>query len=115
MIMKKGFWVVKIAVFGVFAVTLVTWGTMLLWNWLVPVLFSGPVISFWQTLGLLILSKILFSGFGKGGRHQGGQWRSHYWKRKWSGMTPEERESFRGKMKEKWCDTSAKETGTSNV
>ncbi len=39
---------------------------MWLWNWLVPELFSGPVLTYWQTIGLLILSKILFSGIGHG-------------------------------------------------
>lgn len=71
-------------------------------NWLVPVLFAGPVINFWQTLGLLVLSKILFSGFGKGRSHDHGRWRGN-WKEKWSGMTPEERERFKQKMKNKWC------------
>jgi len=41
--------------------------TMSLWNWLIPELFHGPVVTIWQTFGLIILSKILFSGFkGKG-------------------------------------------------
>lgn len=117
--MKKGLWILKFAVLGVLAVTLLGWVTMLLWNGLVPVLFAGPVVTFWQALGLLVLSKILFWGFGKGGHHQGGPWRHYYWKRKWSGMTPEEREAFKSKLKEKWCyrepDASAKESGTSNV
>jgi hypothetical protein len=39
---------------------------MWLWNWLIPELFSGPVLTYWQTVGLLILSKILFSGVGHG-------------------------------------------------
>lgn len=43
--------------------------TMHLWNWLIPSLFAGPALSFWQTAGLLILSKIFFSGFGCHGRH----------------------------------------------
>lgn len=33
---------------------------MLLWNWLMPTLFSLPVITFWQAVGLNILSGILF-------------------------------------------------------
>lgn len=40
-----------------------------LWNWLMPVIFNLPVINFWQALGLLVLSKIIFSGFGPGKRH----------------------------------------------
>jgi hypothetical protein len=74
---------------------------MYLWNWLVPVLFNGPVISFWQTLGLLVLSKILFSGFGGKG-HAPHRWRGH-WKEKWQNMSAEDRERFKQKMKDKWC------------
>ena len=33
---------------------------MLLWNWLMPELFNLPVISFWQAIGLNILSSIIF-------------------------------------------------------
>ena len=31
-----------------------------LWNWLVPELFSGPVVTYWQALGLMLLSGFLF-------------------------------------------------------
>ena len=34
---------------------------MWLWNWLVPMLFIGPHISFWQAAGLVLLFKIIFS------------------------------------------------------
>jgi len=108
---------------GVIAVFLFGWITMLLWNWLVPVLFHGPVISFWQALGLLVLSKILFWGFG--GRHHGhrNQYAQGYWRDKlygkFSSLTPEERAALKQKMKEKWCHweetTSPKNSGDSNV
>ncbi len=39
---------------------LLAWPTMLLWNWLMPVIFKLPVITFWQALGLTCLSNILF-------------------------------------------------------
>jgi hypothetical protein len=87
---------------------------MYLWNWLVPVLFAGPVITFWQALGLLALSKILFSGFGKGGFHWSGRHSGHwrpYWKEKWNTMTPEERERFKEKMKNKWCMPRREDSG----
>ena len=42
---------------------------MLLWNWLIPDLFSGPILTFWQSIGLLVLFKILFGHHG-GGRHK---------------------------------------------
>jgi hypothetical protein len=57
----------KFVVMAVACVALLGFVTMSLWNWLVPVLFSGPIISFWQALGLLLLSKLLLSGFGRGG------------------------------------------------
>src|SRR5258706_1563168 len=34
-----------------------------LWNWLLPALFDLPRVTFWQALGLLSLSRILFGGF----------------------------------------------------
>ena len=37
---------------------------MFLWNWLIPDIFGLATISFWQALGLFILSRILFGGFG---------------------------------------------------
>jgi len=48
-------------------IILVLFITMFLWNSLIPVLFHGPVISFWQTAGLIILSKIFFTVFVPGG------------------------------------------------
>ncbi|HEY3251389.1 MAG TPA: hypothetical protein VGK25_09760 [Ignavibacteria bacterium] len=70
---------------------------MLLWNALIPVIFHGPVITFWQAGGLLILSKLLFGRFG-GRPHRGG-WHRNMWRRrfeeKMASMTPEEREKFK--------------------
>ena len=51
--------VAAVAFFGL----LFGYGTMHLWNWLVPDLFHGPIISFCQAIGLIVLSKILFGGF----------------------------------------------------
>ena len=63
---KTGFKYAGFGVLGVAAVFGFTFVVMLLWNKLVPELFNGPVLGYWQTLGLLILSKILFSGIGGG-------------------------------------------------
>ena len=99
--MKKP-WILKMILIIPLIIAAVTFATMSLWNWLVPVLFNGPVISFWQTLGLLILSKILFGGFR--GRHQGPPWK-HHWRRrmeeKMQHMTPEQREELRMKWKKR--------------
>jgi hypothetical protein len=108
--MKRGIWVGKILVWIIVLIGITFgfgMGTMYLWNWLVPELFSGPVITFWQAIGLLVLSKILFWGFGRGchcGNRHGGPWRP-YWKEKWASMNPEDRERFKQKLKDKWCYT----------
>jgi len=68
-----------------------------LWNWLLPPLFGWPQITFWQALGLLALSRILFGGFGLRGAG-----RSNFRRRmaeRWERMTPEERERFQQGMR----------------
>jgi len=72
---------------------------MLLWNWLLPQLSGWPQISFWQALGILLLCRILFGGFGRNGFY-----RSSFRRRmaeRWEGMTPEERERFRMGMRKR--------------
>jgi len=64
---------------------------MHLWNWLLPPLFGWHLISFWQALGLLLLSRILFGSWGSGGGNRGRRGR----REKWDKMTPEERERLR--------------------
>jgi hypothetical protein len=73
---------------------------MLLWNWLLPPLIGLPAIGFWQALGLLALSRILFGGLGWCG---GG--RSRFRRRmayRCGSMTPEERERLRQRLRERW-------------
>jgi hypothetical protein len=119
--MKRGWWILKVAVLGILAVALFGWVTLSLWNWLVPTLFNGPVINIWQAFGLLILSKILFSGLGGKGRghwkHSSEHWKP-YWKERYQGMSAEERQRLKERMKEKWCnweeDTSSKATQESD-
>jgi hypothetical protein len=44
----------------VLAAILLALPLQLLWNWLMPTLFNLPMITFWQALGLNIMSGILF-------------------------------------------------------
>ena len=91
----KALWVMRalrMAAFAVVAVTVVGFILMSLWNWLVPAVFGGRTITFWQALGIFVLSKILFSVFGRPGR--GGHWR-HRMRDRLEHMTPDERERFR--------------------
>jgi hypothetical protein len=79
------------------ALAVLSIAVMSLWNWLMPVLFGWHQIRFWQALGLLILSKILFGSLrGPRGPHM--HWRRRMMER-WEKMTPEEREKFREGMK----------------
>lgn len=110
--MKRGWWILKGIVFVAIMVVLFGAVTMLLWNWLVPILFNGPVITFTQAIGLLLLTKILFWSVGKGGHHHRGPWRP-YWKKRWESMTPEDRERLKRRMKEKWCGHKPDESGPS--
>ena len=78
---------------------------LLLWNWLLPPLFGWREITFWQALGMLLLCRILFGGFG-GHRSYRSNIRRHVADRmadrmaermaeRWDHLTPEERERFR--------------------
>ena len=79
------------------ALTIFSFVVKWLWNWLMPGLFGLHVISFWQALGVLVLSKILFSSFHArpGGSRD---WRMRFIRR-WDHMTPGEREAFRAGLR----------------
>jgi len=57
-------------ILGIAFVVLVIFGVQALWNWLIPGLFNGPVLTYWQTAGLFLLSKILLTGIAPGGDHR---------------------------------------------
>ena len=51
---------------GILLIAVIGLIVMWLWNWLIPELFKGPQLTFLQAIGLLVLSKILLSGIGRG-------------------------------------------------
>jgi hypothetical protein len=87
---------------GMFVVGMIAIGlvVMVLWNALIPELFKGPVITYWQSLGLLLLSHILLRGWGRW--RYANSWHRDRWRyrfeEKLAAMTPEERDKF----KEEW-------------
>ncbi len=87
-----GIGVLAIAAFFVFG-----WVVMLLWNAVLPPATGWHAITYWQAVGLLVLSKILFGGF-RGGPRGDRRWRRRMFER-WEQMTPEEREKFREGMR----------------
>lgn len=102
--MKKSRFIFGAIFFGTGAFVLFTFVVMWLWNWLIPAIFSLGVITFWQAAGLLLLSKILFSG----GCHARGWhsdrkkkfWHSRF-EEKWKRIPDEKKEKFANKMEEK--------------
>jgi hypothetical protein len=91
--------IIKIALFVVVLAAVLGYLVQQLWNVLVPPIIGWHSITFWQALGLLVLSKILFGGFH---RHAGGGRRNHWRHRmneRWEQMTPEERQKFREGMR----------------
>jgi hypothetical protein len=66
-----------VAVPGLFAICGLV--TMALWNALMPAIFKLPDIGFWQALGLLALSHLLFKG-GLGHSSRGHWRRRQVWK-----------------------------------
>lgn len=72
---------VGFGILGLGFVAFAIWLTMTLWNWLIPDLFNGPEIGYWQTAGLFILAKILFAGISPGKKYS----KSHddKWKRRY--------------------------------
>lgn len=99
----KAWWMLKALKFvAVVAVGMLLLGyvVMALWNVLVPDIFHGPLITFWQAVGMLFLSHVLLRGWGPCSHAHG--WRRDRWKHRFeeklSAMTPEERDKF----KEEW-------------
>jgi hypothetical protein len=88
----------KIVLFLAIAVAALGKTVELLWNWLMPPIFGLTAITFWQALGLLALSWLLFGGLRGAHRPRWGRpagpWREKMLAR-WEQMTPEERERFR--------------------
>jgi hypothetical protein len=73
-----------IVIFGIIAIigfaALFGFVIMWLWNALMPEIFGLPVLSYWQAVGILILAKLMFGGFGSGSKSSSNK--SHKWDKK---------------------------------
>lgn len=84
----------KIGLLAAAGIGAVAWVVMQLWNALLPELFAGVSrIGYWQALGVLILSRILFGGL-RGACH--GHWREH--RGHGEILSPEERQRLKGRF-----------------
>jgi len=98
--MKK-LWIKKgIMFFFIFVAAVLLFGllVMSLWNALLPAILGVKAITFIQALGILLLSKILFGGFGGRGWRGSPAWKQKM-KQRFDNMTPEEREKFKAEWK----------------
>lgn len=98
--MKK-IWIKKglmMLIFGSIAVLVFGFVVMLLWNNILVAVTGVKAISFLQALGILLLSKILFGGFGGRGWRSSTAWKQKM-KQRFENMTPEEREKFKAEWK----------------
>jgi len=100
--MKRGFKARKVAlviVLGIALLFLFSFIVMTLWNAILPEVTGVGKLNIWQALGLLVLAKILFTGFRR--HHRGGPPWARHMREKWRNMTPEEREQFKAEWRER--------------
>ncbi len=88
----------KVALFLTIAIAGFGEGVLQLWNWLMPSLFGLHPITFWQAVGLLSLSWILFGGWRGFPMGRGPSMRWRRLDERLAHMTPEEQEKFRQGM-----------------
>lgn len=106
--MQRG---LKFLSFAILFVGLISLSVMALWNALLPAILGVSTITFWQAVGLLILSRLLIGGPGwrggppwrKSGRGQDRRHPRYFWKQKmaqrWKQLTPEQREQLKAQWR----------------
>lgn len=94
------------ALFMLFALATISAIIMLLWNWLIPSIIGWSAICYWQALGLFILSRLFFGGFGHHGFGfpHGGHDHPHLFRERFKDMSPEERQAFIRKRFDRFRD-----------
>jgi hypothetical protein len=109
---RRRFWPIPFLILG--AGLFMGGAVMLLWNAILPALLDVKPITYWQAVGLLALSRILFGNFGGRMRRPG----STHWSKTmdpenldspdqskpfgrfgWRNMSDEERARFRNEMR----------------
>ncbi|MFN8588277.1 MAG: hypothetical protein U0704_10815 [Candidatus Eisenbacteria bacterium] len=95
----KMLWIAPLAIVGFAAfVVLGSWVTMTLWNWLTPSLFGWKELDLKHALGLLVLCRLLFGGFGMSRSGPPAFMRRRMFER-WERMSDEERARIRERMR----------------
>ena len=88
--------------FAIAAIFLLPWAVMYLWNTVLVAVLHVSIITYWQALGIFILSKLLFGGNMMGGRHKRGGEMNGHMRDKFMNMTQDEKDAFKQRWKEKF-------------
>lgn len=89
-------------IFFLMLLFLLPWAIQCLWNGILPEIMNVSTITYWQALGLFVLSRILFGGFGGGkGCNRGNRNERARFKEKFMNMTDGEKATFKQRWKER--------------
>jgi hypothetical protein len=88
-----------IGFFGISAIV------MLLWNWIVPSISTFSPLTYWQAMGLFLLSRILFGGFHFARHHRPHKppFNHPEFKDKFMELNEEEKLQFKNQWKSRCC------------
>lgn len=91
---------VIIAIFAVSGIV------MLLWNAIIPGISTFSALTYWQAMGMFILSRILFGGFRFASHHHGHRppFVHDRFKERFMDMSDEERLQFKNQWKQRCCN-----------
>ncbi|MDD4991399.1 MAG: hypothetical protein PHR83_04110 [Paludibacter sp.] len=81
---------------------------MLLWNWIIPAISPLTAVTYWQAMGLFILSRILFGGFRFRRHHHAvnRHFANHaQFRDRFMDMNEDERQQFKNQWKQRCCKT----------
>ena len=95
---KRFFFFIPMMLIGISTIGFVV---MQLWNWLMPVIFALPRITFLQALGLFVLSKLLFGSFNINRKKNSMPFGNAAFKEKMLDMSDDEREAFKEQWKQR--------------
>jgi Ca2+/H+ antiporter, TMEM165/GDT1 family len=94
---------IPLLIVGIFVVSGVV---MLLWNWIIPGISTLSPLTYWQAMGIFILSRILFGGF-RFHSHRGGYRHVHRFhtkiKDRFMDMNEDEKQQFKNQWKKRCC------------
>ena len=93
--LKRVIFIPFAVVAGVF---IFSYAVMFLWNAILPDVMGVHMITLWQAMGILVLSKILFGGFGLNHHNKLHNHHTQEMREKWMNLSPEEKD----KMKNEW-------------